>query len=180
MRALVGEGGARFITAGIVVSTFGFLNLVIMVSPRVYQTMAADGLFFQSLARLHPVHRTPAAAIVFQCVWAILLTGIGKYGQLLDYVVFGDWIFFGLAVAALFVYRAREQRSTGSKASSTGFRTPLYPLTPVLFILAAIYVVAGSVTSNPANAVKGSLLLGVGIPVFLFWRWRMRAPGARC
>ncbi len=176
MRALVGEAGARFITAGIVVSTFGFLNLVILVSPRVYQTMAADGLFFERLARLHPVYRTPAAAILFQGAWAILLTCIGKYGQLLDYVVFGDWIFFGLAVAALFVYRTRDRRAGVPSHPPGAFRTPGYPLTPALFMGAAIYVVAGSVTSNPGNAVKGTLLLGFGVPVFLFWSRKARKP----
>ena len=62
MRALVGSAGERIVTAGIAVSTFGFLNLVILVSPRVYQAMAADGLFFPALSRLHPRYRTPTAA----------------------------------------------------------------------------------------------------------------------
>ena len=67
---------------------------MILVSPRVYRAMAADGLFFPSLARLHPRYRTPSAAIVFQGAWAVILTLTGRYGDLLDYVVFGDWIFF--------------------------------------------------------------------------------------
>jgi hypothetical protein len=68
---------------------------VILVSPRVYQAMARDGLFFASFARLHPRWRTPVAAIVAQGAWASALLLVGSYGQLLDYVTFADWIFFG-------------------------------------------------------------------------------------
>ena len=73
MRVAVGPVGSTFISAGIAASTFGFLNLVILVSPRVYRTMAADGLFFPQLATLHPKFRTPTTAIVVQGLWAILL-----------------------------------------------------------------------------------------------------------
>ncbi|NMO15631.1 amino acid permease [Pyxidicoccus fallax] len=164
---LLGSGGRTFITAGVALSTFGFLNLVILVSPRVYQAMAADGLFFPQLARLHPRYRTPATAIVFQAAWAILLTGTGTYGELLDYVVFADWLVFGATAATLFVYRSRERRGLVPRVA---YRVPGYPLTPLLFIAAALYVVVGSAASNPLNALKGVLLLGAGVPVFLYWR----------
>jgi basic amino acid/polyamine antiporter, APA family len=167
MRALLGAPGAALIAAGIAVSTFGFLNLVILVSPRVYRAMAADGLFFPSLARLHPRYRTPAAAIVFQGVWAVILTLTGKYGDLLDYVVFGDWIFFAATASTLFYFRARERR--GLERADLRFRMPWYPAAPILFLLAALYVVIGSIASNPGNAVKGTALMAVGVPVFLFW-----------
>src|SRR6185503_859338 len=78
MRAVLGPAGATLLAA----STFGFLNLVILVTPRVFQAMAADGLFLSRLARLHPVHRTPAGAIVLQAVWASVLALSGSFGQL--------------------------------------------------------------------------------------------------
>lgn len=109
MRRLLGPAGGTLIAAGIAVSTLGFLNLVILVTPRALQAMAADGVFFPRLARLHPVHRTPTAAIALQAGWAIALTLSGTFGQLVDYVAFADWIFFGLTVAGLFVYRARDR-----------------------------------------------------------------------
>jgi APA family basic amino acid/polyamine antiporter len=165
MSAVVGPWGRRLISAGIACSTFGFLNLVILVSPRVYQAMAADGLFFPSLARLHPVHRTPGTAIVVQGVWAVLLMLTGTYGQLLDYVVFGDWIFFGLTAATLFVYRRRA----GAPAA---FGVPFYPLLPILFVLSAAYVVVSSVASTPGNAAIGAGLLALGVPVFWYWKSR--------
>ena len=125
MRILLGDTGATLIGAAIAFSTFGFLGLVIMVTPRAYQAIAADGLFLPAFAKLHPVHRTPTRAITLQAAWSIVLALSGSYGQLVDYVVFGDWIFFGLTVATLFVYRARDRSVVGSPAS-TGFRTPAY------------------------------------------------------
>ena len=171
MRLLLGPAGGTLIAAGIAVSTLGFLNLVILVTPRVLQAMAADGVFFPSLARLHPVHRTPTAAIALQAGWAIALTLSGTFGQLVDYVAFADWIFFGLAVAGLFVYRRRD-RATGRV--SGGFLVPGFPWTPALFVTAALYVVVSSVLANLRNAAAGMLLLGLGIPVYLYWSRRSR------
>ena len=166
--ALSGPRGRSLIAAGIAISTFGFLNLVILVSPRVYQAMARDGLFFPSLARLHPRYRTPAAAIVFQAAWAVILTLTGSYGDLLDYVVFGDWIFFAAVASTVFVFRSRERR--GLEQSALRFRMPGFPLLPLAFVAAALYVVVGSVASNPANALKGTALILLGVPVFIYWR----------
>lgn len=177
MRLTLGSAGGTLIAAGIAVSTFGFLNLVILVSPRVYQAMAADGLFFPAMARLHPRYRTPATAIGFQALWGIILTLTGTYGDLVDYVVFGDWIFFGLAAATLFVFRARDRKAGIDPAPPGQFRALGYPWTPVLFILAAAYVVVSSVRSNPLNTLKGAALIGLGVPVFLFWRSRRRRHG---
>ena len=167
MSRLVGRSGDTLIRAGIAASTFGFLNLVILVTPRVYQAMAADGVFFPAMARLHPVYRTPTIAIGVQAAWAIALTLTKSYAQLNDYVVFGDWIFFGSTVATLFVYRARENRG---QATRPAFRAPWYPVLPALFVLAAIYVVASSVGQNVKNAGIGTALLLAGIPVYLFWK----------
>ncbi len=166
MAAVAGDTGQRLIAAGIVASTFGFLNLVILVSPRVYQAMARDGFFFSRFAELHPRWRTPVAALVLQGVWAVVLLLSGSYGDLLDYVVFADWIFFGLTAVTLFVLRRRDG------PASHGFRVPLHPWTTLAFIAAAAYVVMGSVISNPGNALRGSALLALGVPVFLYWRRR--------
>ena len=189
MARVVGPGGTRLISAGIAVSTFGFLNLVILVTPRVFQAMAADGLFLTRLAALHPTYRTPAGAIVFMGAWSIVLALSGTYGQLLDYVVFGDWIFFGLTGASLFIYRARDltpppgphplapplRNAERGKGGEVGFRVPAYPWTAALFVLAAAYVVASSAIANPRNALIGTALLALGVPVYLAQK-RGRAP----
>jgi basic amino acid/polyamine antiporter, APA family len=169
MRILLGDTGATLIAAAIAFSTFGFLGLVIMVTPRVYQAIAADGLFLPAFAKLHPIHRTPTRAITLQAAWSIVLALSGSYDQLIDYVVFVDWIFFGLTVATLFVYRARDRRPGGGP-TSIGFRTPAYPFVPALFIIASAYVVVSSVVANPSNALIGSALLVAGVPVFYLWK----------
>src|SRR5213080_196215 len=161
MGGVLGPAGRRLISAGIALSTFGFLNLVILVTPRVFQAMAADGVFLPWLARLHPVYRTPAGAIAFMGAWSIVLALSGTYAQLLDYVVFGDWIFFGLTVVSLFIYRARDLTR-----GEVGFRVPGYPWTPALFVLAAAYVVVSSIIANPRNALIGTGLLALGAPVY--------------
>jgi APA family basic amino acid/polyamine antiporter len=176
MREALGPRGASLIGAGIAVSAFGFLNLNTLVAPRMFQAMAADGLFFRRLAELHPRYRTPTAAILAFSGWTIVLTLSGTFNQLVDYVVFGDWIFFALAVATLFVYRRRDELAgvTGS-----GFRVPGYPLLPALFVLAALYVVASSVGANPRNAAIGTGLLLLGMPVYWLWTRRgARIPGS--
>ena len=171
MELRFGRTGRTLIAAGIAVSTFGFLNLVILVTPRVYQAMARDGLFFRRLAVLHPRFRTPVAAIALQAAWAVGLLLSGTYGELLDYVTFADWIFFGATAATLVVYRRR-----GISGDVRRFRAPFYPWSVVLFVLAAAYVIAGAIASSPYNALRGAVLLSAGVPAYLYWRRRGRAP----
>jgi len=128
--------------------------------------MAAGGVFFRRFAILHPAYQTPTAAIVALATFAVALTLTGTFGQLVDYVTFGDWIFFGLTAAALFIYRKRDQ------SPISGFRVPAYPATVIIFVLAAAYVVFSSIVSNPRNAAIGAGLIGLGIPAFLYWRSR--------
>ncbi len=173
MRAAWGPRGADLIGAGIAVSAFGFLNLNTLVAPRMVQAMAQDGLLIRRLGELHPRHRTPGAAILVFSAWTIVLTVSGTFNQLVDYVVFGDWIFFGLAVATLFVYRRRDRQAG---ITATGFHVPGYPVLPAVFVFAALYVVASSIGANPRNAAIGTVLLLLGVPVYLL-RKSVRTPG---
>jgi len=166
MTAVLGPVGGKIIATGIALSTFGFLNLVILVTPRVLQAMAADGVFFRRLAVLHPVHQTPSAAIVALALFAVVLTLTGTFRQLVDYVTFGDWLFFASAVATLYVYRARDH------GREPAFRVPGYPVTPALFVLVALYIVVNAVESSPRNAAISAGLIALGIPAYLFWRSR--------
>jgi APA family basic amino acid/polyamine antiporter len=174
MQHVIGPAGRVVISAGIAVSSFGFLDLVVLVTPRVFQAMAADGVFLPAMARLHPRFRTPGAAILVMGIWSAALTLSGTYGKLLDYVVFGDWIFFGLSVATLFVYRSRDRAAGIPPRPPGAVRVPGYPWTPAFFVLSALYVVASSVKANPVNAAIGTGLLLLGVPVFIFWRARSR------
>jgi APA family basic amino acid/polyamine antiporter len=169
-RLLFGAAGDRFVTAAIAISTFGFLNLCVLAPTRVYYAMAADGAFFPQVARVHPKYQTPSLAIVLQSTWAIALTLTGTYGQLLDYVVFADWIFFGLTVASVFVFRATRPDAPRP------FKTWGYPVTPALFVLAAIGIVASVIRVSPMQSMIGAGLMLAGVPAFYYWK---RAAGRR-
>ena len=161
----------RLISATILVSAFGFLDLTLLAQTRIYYAMGKDGLFFSGLARLHPRFQTPALAIVLQAVWGIVLVLTGTFAELVDSVVFGDWIFFSLTVLAIFLFRRRfpvESREAGA------VRTPGYPFVPALFVLAGLLVVASAVRSNPRRTAVGTALLATGVPVYLFFARRRK------
>src|SRR5512143_1011157 len=105
MRAALGETGAKLIAVGIAVSTLGFLSQCILAAPRVYFAMADDGLFFKSVARIHPRTHVPILAIVVQGLLAMAITLSGRYEDILNYVVVDDFVFFGLTAACIFVFR---------------------------------------------------------------------------
>jgi APA family basic amino acid/polyamine antiporter len=167
MRVAMGPIGAALMAVGVIVSTVGFVNTGTLSAPRMLQAMSADGLFFRFTSRLHPRYRTPAGGIAIQAVWAVALALSGTYGQLLDYVVFGDWIFFGLIVATVFAYRRRDA-VTG--VIPKVYQMPGYPVLPAFFVIIAAYVVVSAIWSNPRNALLGALLIALGVPAFLFWR----------
>jgi len=165
MNVMFGAMGDRFVTAAIAISAFGFLDLGILAPTRVYYAMAADGVFLRSLARLHPRYQTPWIAIVVQSSWTCALALTGRYEQLLNYVVFADWIFFGLTVATLLVFRRTHPLSTRPPGS---FRSPGYPVVQIAFVAIAAAVVFSVVRDDPSSALRGALLLAAGVPVF-FW-----------
>jgi APA family basic amino acid/polyamine antiporter len=169
----LGPAGDRFVAAAIAISTFGFLDLAVLAPTRVYYAMAADGLFFRGVARLHPRFRTPSLAIGLQAAWSIALALTGTYAALVDTVVFADWIFFGLTVGSVLVFRRRIPLATREPG---GFRAPFHPVLSILFVLVSAGVVASVVLSNPVRSAVGAALLLAGIPAFLYWR--SRAPSA--
>ncbi len=91
MSRVFGTAGAKLIAIGIAISTLGFRNITLVAGARVLQVMGQDGLFFSSVARLHPRYRTPNIALMMLSAWAIVLVWIANYGQLLDFAAFGDW-----------------------------------------------------------------------------------------
>lgn len=167
---MFGAAGDRFVTAAIAISTFGFLDLTILAPTRVYYAMAADGAFLPALAKLHPRFRTPSLAIVIQTTWACALALTGEYGRLLNYVVFADWIFFGLTVSTLFIFRRTHPLSA---RPPDAYVAPGYPVVPLLFVTAAIAVVSSVVWNDPWSAARGAGLLVLGVPVF-YWFTRRR------
>ena len=161
MRAVLGERGARLIALGIALSTLGFLSQSMLTAPRVYFAMAADGLFFRSVAKIHPRTHVPVVAIVLQGAFAALIAWSGTYERILGYVVSADFVWFGLTGLALFVFRRR-----GPGASPSRFRTPLHPLTTALFVLACWTVVVATVIDAPRESLIGFAIIAAGLPVY--------------
>ncbi len=176
VNALLGTAGDKLIALTIAVSTFGFLDLTMLAPTRVYYAMAADGVFFERVSRLHPRFQTPSLAIILQTVWAIALALTGTYAQLVDYVVFADWIFFGLAAGAVFAFRKKYPLSERPEGT---FRTPGYPFVPAMFVLVAIWIVISVIWSNPVRSFTGIILLATGVPAFLYWSRGRKVTGNR-
>lgn len=170
---MMGEAGAKAVSLLIVVSTFGFLNLALLSAPRVYYAMAADGLFFKSLARLHPRFHTPTRSILLQGVLAAAFTLTNTYDRLLSYAVFADWVFFALAGVALMVFRRKLPDAPRP------YPAPAYPLVPLLFTLAGVGIVVNLFFSDPGNAVAATVVIALGVPVYLFWSWLKRRRSRR-
>jgi APA family basic amino acid/polyamine antiporter len=167
---LVGEWGARLVSLLIVVSTFGFLNLSLLAAPRVYYAMAADGLFFRSLARLSPRFQVPTAAILLQGAIAAVLALSSSYDRLLGYAVFADWVFFALSGVSLLVFRRKLPEAPRP------YPTPGYPWVPLLFTLAACGIVLNTFFADTRNALIGTAIFAAGVPVYFLWRGHLRTP----
>ncbi|MGE5206227.1 MAG: APC family permease [Chlamydiota bacterium] len=169
MRCLMGDRGAQLIALGITISTLGFLSQSILTAPRVYFAMAEDGLFFRSVAYVNGRTRVPVVAIILQSVWTAVIALSGRYDQILNYVVATDFVFFGLSATCVFVFRRREAAAKTPAEPRTSFRTPGHPFTTVAFVLACWLVVADTIYKYPANSLIGTLILLLGIPVYLLW-----------
>jgi APA family basic amino acid/polyamine antiporter len=162
MRNSLGARGAQLIAAGIAFSAFGFLAQSMLTGPRVYFAMAKDGVFFRSVASVHPRTHAPIVAILLQGIWAIVIALSGSYGQVINYVVAMDSLFFGLTAVCLFVLRRRNK--------STTFRMPGHPWTTVFFIAAQWLVVASTFANDPRRAFLGLGFALLGLPVYFAWR----------
>jgi len=172
MKQVLGPWAGKLVAATILISVFSSTNSVVLTAPRVFYAMAKDKLFFQTLAEVHPRFRTPAAAITALGAWAILLSSIGQFYQLVQGVIFIGWIFYGLAAAAVFPLR----RKYGG--NQFAYRVPGYPWTPALFVLAAAGIVGNGVIVALYDPKQFRNLLGaiglllLGIPAYYFWKRR--------
>ena len=171
MGALFGPAAGKVIAAIILVSMFSAANGLTLTAPRLFYSMSRDGVFFAKLAEVHPRFNTPAIAIVASSVWAMVLAATGTFDQLLTYVVFVGWIFYALGALAIFAYRRREPELYRP------FRTPGYPVTPILFVLSAAAIVINTVVTQPRNVIFAIGLMVLGIPAYYAWRSRLaKAP----
>lgn len=160
--ALLGYGGGSFMSVLVIFSTFGALSGIILCGPRVYYSMARDGLLFRWVGRIHPRYHTPHRAIVIQAVWSSILVATGTYEKLYTRVIFTEWIFFGLMAIGLFLLRRRSDIIYGYKIWG-------YPIIPVLFIISSFGIVLSQIISDPLESLLGLSLVLVGLPFYLLW-----------
>jgi APA family basic amino acid/polyamine antiporter len=137
---------------------------IAITMPRGYYSMARDGVFFPSFAKVHPGFGTPAAAITGLCIWSALLALSGTFEQLLAYVVFVGWIFYALAAAAVIVLRRKRPDAVRP------YRVPGYPVTPILFVLAAAVLVGNTIMAQPRVAAIGLAMVFAGAPAYWYWK----------
>lgn len=166
--SLFGAGPARLMSVAVLISIIGCLATCILTAARIYLPMAQDGLFFKSLAKIHPTYLAPGACLIAQAAWSILLTFTGSYEQLGTYVIFAVFLFHAATGAAIFVLRRtrpdwpRPYRAWG------------YPWTPAIFILTALAFVINTLWERPIESLWGLGVVALGVPAYAWWRRAQR------
>jgi APA family basic amino acid/polyamine antiporter len=166
---LFGGKAAKLVSLAVMVSTFSAANSTFLTAPRIYYAMAYDGLFFQKFAEVHKRFGTPAIAVIASGVWSAILASSGTFKQLTTYVVFIGWAFYALAAASIFAYRKQFP-----DAATRSYSVPGYPVTPILFLLAAAALVVNTVATQPKESVIGIGIVALGVPAYLIWRLRLK------
>ena len=157
--ALVGRGGSSVMAALVMMSSVGGLTGIVLTGPRVYYSMAGDGLAPRWLDHVHPAFGTPSRAIVVQAIWSSALAATGAYRQLFTTVIYTEWLFFALMAAGLFVLRRRADYRPS-------YRTWGYPVVPIVFIVASLAIVINQFVSTPLQAASGLGLVALGVPIY--------------
>jgi len=159
---IFGEPAALIMAVLIMISTFGCNNGLILAGARVYYSMAKDNLFFATAGKLSK-RSVPAAALVFQAVWASILCLSGTYGQLLDYVIFAVLIFYILTISGIFILRKKQPEA------ERPYKAFGYPFLPALYILVAALISVILLIYKPIYTWPGLGIVLLGIPVYFLW-----------
>ena len=170
VRTFAGERGAMALTVAMAISALGALHVVVMTGARIPYAMARDGVFFQFATRVHPRLRTPSGSLLFLGTIGALLALSGTYEQLYSLFVFALWIFMGLTAIALLRLRWTKP------ALERPFRAWAYPLTPLVFLAAAIALTVSLWLSRPIRSSLGLLVILAGVP--FYYRWKARSAGS--
>jgi APA family basic amino acid/polyamine antiporter len=171
LQMIFARGGAWLMAGAILISTFGCANGLTLAGARVYYAMSRDGLFFKSAAKLHPRWHTPVAALIVQAVWSCVLCISGSYGQLLDYIICTELIFYILTILCLFVLRAKRPQA------ERPYRAIGYPVLPAIYILMAAWICIVLLRYKPQYTWPGLVIVLLGVPVFFVWsRSAIREP----
>jgi APA family basic amino acid/polyamine antiporter len=176
------RGGGRWIAVAVMISTVGAANAIILASARVYFSMARHHVFPALVGVAHPRFLTPAASLMAQGVWGVLLLFSGTFDTLTDTLIFVSWVFYAAGAYGVFVLRRRQPQT------ARPYRVPGYPFVPALFVIfAALYLVftvgndvaayrAAVESGKPAiiNSAFGTFLVLLGAPIYFYYRRKTR------
>jgi len=157
--------GGLLVAILIAISTFGTALVDTLSGPRIYFAMAGDGLFFKKLTKIHPKYNTPVNSIIAQSIWALIILFMWRtFEAVITYVTFIDWIFFFLTAVIVILFRIKR------KDTRRPFKTPLYPVVPLIFIITSFLFVLNTLAENILYAGAGLGLLLLGTPVYLIFK----------
>ena len=165
-RVTMGAVGASFVVIAILISTLGANNGIVLTAARIPYAMARGGMFFRSQGIVHPRYGTPTVALLTQGVIASALTALGTYDQLFTYVVFAQFVFYALSASA--VVRLRKTAPQLARP----YKTWGYPVTPIVFIAFAIWLVYNTIVETPRDSAIGAGLILLGLPGYWYWKKR--------
>ena len=160
----LGNKGAAIVTLIILISLIGANNGFVLTSARINYAMAKDKLFFYQASQIHPRFKSPSNALIIQCVWASLLTFTGTFNQLITYIIFASWIFYGMSAGAVIILRNKKPDM------ERPYKTPLYPWIPIIFILFAIFLTINTIIEAPRDAAIGAGIILAGLPMYYYWK----------
>ena len=160
---VAGHGAAYWMTLAMVISAIGSLNSSVLSGARVPYAMARDGIFFKIADGIHPKFLTPARALIFQGVLAGLMALTGTFEELTNLFIFAAWIFYGMAVVALFRLRKIEPEMLRP------YRCWGYPWVPGIFVAGALALTINILLQRPGRSLIGLLLIAAGLPFYRFW-----------
>jgi len=164
--ATFGPGMGSFVTALVALAVLSSLQATIVTGPRIYHAMADDGLFVSRLARLHPETRVPVAGLGVQCLLSCVLLLSGRFEMLLNFTTFALCLFSTICVGAVIVLRVRRPDLPRA------WKTPGYPVTPLVFIAGNAWVLYSLVASGAKEALIGTAIVLSGAPAFLYFKRR--------
>ena len=160
----IGGKGAAIVTIIILISLIGANNGFILTSARINYAMARDNRFFKQAAIIHPKFQSPANALIIQCIWACILTFSGTFNQLITYIIFASWIFYGMSAGAVIILRKKKPDM------ERPYQIPFYPWIPIIFILFAIFLTVNTILEAPRDAAIGAGLILAGLPLYYYWK----------
>ena len=168
MTTIFGSAAGRAVTIAVLISILAALNGSILTGARVPYALARGGLFFRSIAKVHPRFRTPGNSMVALCLWSCLVLLSGWFDQLYTFVIFGSWILYLMTAASVFVLRRKRPDLPRP------YRVVGYPVVPILFVLVALLLLANTLQKSPRESLMGLALMALGVPFYLYWRGRSR------